>query len=301
MVHRNYLAIAALLAGLILPLPLLGAIEVIDDTGQHIRLEQPARRLVSLAPHVTENLFSAGVGDRIVGTVNYSDYPEAARAIPQVGGYDNFNIELIHLLHTVLIIAWQEGNQLIQVEQLQALGYTVYIDYPRDMEGVAKGIRNFGVLTGNEQEARRVSEHLLTEMGRLRETYAAQAPVTVFYQVWSEPLITVNDRQIIGQSIRICGGRNIFAELENLTPRVSLEDVLASDPEIIVASGMDERRPEWLDEWTRWPVLRAVRDAHLFFIPPDIIQRHTLRLLDGATLLCRQIHQVRQERWSPPR
>ena len=278
----------------------VGAIEVIDDAGQRIHLEQPARRLVSLAPHVTENLFSAGVGDRVVGTVNYSDYPEAARAIPQVGGYDNFNIELIHALKPDLIIAWQEGNQLIQVEQLQTLGYTIYIDYPRDFESrarrLARPCRNFGILTANEATADMAAGSLLDSMRDLRAVYGGQDPVTVFYQVWSVPLITVNDRQIIGQSISLCGGTNIFARLDKLTPTVNLEDVLVADPEIIIASGMDEQRPEWLDEWNRWPFLRAVRDSHLYFIPPDIIQRHTVRLVEGTSLLCEQIHQVRTGR-----
>ena len=287
---------AAILALLLVAVSPAGAIDVIDDAGRRVYLDQPARRIVSLAPHATENLFSAGVGDRIVGTVNYSDYPEAASAIPEVGGYDNFNIELIHALQPDLIIAWQEGNQLIQFEQLLALGYTIYIDYPRDFEGIARSIRNFGVLTANEAAADRAAGRLLDSMRGLRTVYGGQDPVTVFYQVWSVPLITVNDRQIIGQSISLCGGTNIFARLDKLTPTVNLEDVLVADPEIIIASGMDEQRPEWLDEWNRWPFLRAVRDSHLYFIPPDIIQRHTVRLVEGTSLLCEQIHQVRTGR-----
>ena len=275
---------------------LAAGIELNDDAGRIVRLKQPARRVISLAPHITENLFSAGVGDRIVGTVNFSDYPPAARAIPQVGGYDNFNIELIHALQPDLIIAWQEGNQLIQVEQLEAMGYVVYVDYPLDFAGIARSIRNFGVLTGNEATAGAAAAALVERMQRLRDAYSGLEPISVFYQVWPEPLITVNNRQIIGQSIALCGGRNIFAELDALTPRVNKENVLAADPQAIIASGMNDQRPEWLDDWARWPTLQAARDRHLFFIPPDIIQRHTARLLEGTDMLCGFIHQVRQER-----
>lgn len=275
---------------------LAAGIEVTDDAGRVVRLEQPAQRVVSLAPHITENLFSAGAGDRIVGTVNFSDYPLPARAIPQVGGYDNFNIELIHALRPDLIVAWQEGNQLVQVEQLEAMGHVVYVDYPLDSAGVARSIRNFGVLTGNEAAAGAAATALADRMERLRTGYSALEPVSVFYQVWSAPLITVNDRQIIGQSIRLCGGRNIFAALDSLTPRVSLEDVLAADPQVIIASGMNETRPEWLDAWARWPNLQVVRHKHLFHIPPDIIQRHTARLAEGTGMLCEFIHRVRTER-----
>jgi iron complex transport system substrate-binding protein len=268
-------------------------IEVIDDAGRTISLEQPAQRIISLAPHVTENLFSAGVGEQVVGTVNYSDYPSAAQSIPQVGGYDNINIEVIHALQPDLIIAWQEGNQLIQVEQLMNLGYTVYIDYPRDFPDVARSIRNFGILAGNAGQAGQAADGLLAQMNQLRDSYAGYREVSVFYQVWSAPLITVNKDQIIGRSIRLCGGRNIFADLNGLTPRVNVEDVLAANPEVIIASGMDEQRPEWLDDWAKWSFLGAVRNNHLFFIPPDIIQRHTARLLEGTRMMCEFIHQVR--------
>lgn len=273
---------------------LAAGIELTDDAGRVVRLERPARRVVSLAPHITENLFSAGAGDRIVGTVNYSDYPQAARAIRQVGGYDNVNIELIHALKPDLIIIWEEGNQKVQYDQLQALGHTIYVDYPRDFDGIARSIRNFGVLTGNEASADAAAASLLDSMRGLRERFGARPPVSVFYQVWPEPLITVNDRQIIGQSIALCGGRNIFAQLDSLSPSVGREDVIAADPQVIIASGMNETRPQWLDEWARWPTLQAVRDKHLFFIPPDIIQRHTTRLLEGTTLLCEQLDQVRR-------
>jgi iron complex transport system substrate-binding protein len=274
---------------------LAAGIELTDDAGRVVRLERPAQRVVSLAPHITENLFSAGVGDRIVGTVNYSDYPQAARAIRQVGGYDNVNIELIHALKPDLIVVWEEGNQKVQYDQLQALGHTIYVDYPRDFEGIARSIRNFGILTGNATVADAAAASLLDSMRGLRERFGARTPVSVFYQVWPEPLITVNDRQIIGQSIRLCGGRNVFAQLDSLSPSVGREDVIAADPQVIIASGMNEQRPQWLDEWARWPKLQAVRDKHLFFIPPDIIQRHTARLLEGTTLLCEQLEQVRRE------
>jgi ABC-type Fe3+-hydroxamate transport system, periplasmic component len=117
--------------------------------------------------------------------------------------------------------------------------------------------------------------------------------VRVFYQVWNQPLTTVNGEQIISQVLSLCGGRNVFAELPALAPTVDVEAVLAADPEAIIASGMDLSRPEWLDDWRRWPQLQAVRRGNLLFVPPDLLQRHSPRILDGAESVCRQLERVR--------
>ncbi|NKB35549.1 MAG: ABC transporter substrate-binding protein [Gammaproteobacteria bacterium] len=269
------------------------AIEVIDDIGRSVKLEKPAKRIISLAPHVTENLFAAGVGHLIVGAVNYSDYPEKAKTIPQVGGYNNFNIELILASQADLIIAWKEGNQKQQVEKLISLGMTVYISDPVKLEDVARSIKHFGVLTGENIIADKASSDFLSKLTSLREQYRQLEKVSVFYQTWNVPLITVNESQSIGQVIKLCGGKNVFAELDTLTPQVSIEAVIASNPTTIIASGMNQSRPEWLDDWKKWGFLSAVKQDHLFFVPPDIIQRHSPRILQGAQMICEYLQQAR--------
>ncbi len=269
-------------------------IEVVDDIGRTVTLKRPATRIVSLAPHITENLFAAGIGHRVIGAVNYSDYPDEARRIPRVGGYDNFDIETILSLQPDLIVAWKEGNQFQQVESLMKLGLTVFVNEPNRLEDVAADITRFGILGGSEDEARAVAEEFIAGLSRLRNEYSGLEKVTVFYQVWPNPLITVTDRQIIGNVIRLCGGSNIFAGLDMPTPQVGKEAVLTENPDIIIASGMNEARPDWLDEWRHWSFLNAARYGNLFFINPDIIQRHTSRILLGSQQLCEILEQARK-------
>lgn len=274
--------------------PGAGAITVVDDVGRTVALERPATRIVSLAPHITENLFAAGIGHRVIGAVNYSDYPEEARRIPAVGGYDNFDIETILALQPDLVVAWKEGNQFQQVERLMKLGLTVFVNEPNRLEDVAADITRFGILGGREDEARAVARDYITGLSRLRNRYSGLEKVTVFYQVWPNPLITVTDRQIIGNVIRLCGGSNIFAGLGTPTPQVGKEAVLTENPDTIIASGMNEARPDWLDEWKQWSFLNAARYGNLFFIDPDIIQRHSPRILLGTRQLCETLEQARE-------
>ena len=289
--QKLLLTACCLLAGLA---PAAVTVTVVDDLGHTVSLPEPAARIISLAPHITENLFAAGVGGQVVGVVKHSDYPAGARAITQIGGYDNFDTELVLSLQPDLVIGWKEGNRFYQVEKLMKLGLPVFINEPQQLEDVARDIIRFGTLGGNAQQAGRVAENYRAELRRLRNQYSELEKVSVFYQVWSNPLITVTDRQIIGNVIRICGGANIFAALTMPTPQISAEAVLIKNPEVIIASGMSQARPEWLDDWKRWPALNATRHGNLFFIEPDIIQRHTPRILQGARQLCDMLEQARQ-------
>lgn len=273
--------------------PDAGAVEAVDDHGRAVRLQGPARRIVSLAPHITENLFSAGAGQRVVGAVNHSDYPAAARAVRRVGGYDNFDIELILALQPDLVIAWKEGNPFHLVEKLERLGLTLYINEPQRLEDIARDIVRFGALTGAEDQARETARRFAAALSRLRARHARAEKISVFYQVWPKPLVTVTERQLIGSVIALCGGANIFADLKALTPQISQEAVLTRNPDAIITSGMGAARPDWLDHWKRWSFLTAVAHDNLFFINPDLIQRYTVRILSGAQQVCEALQTAR--------
>ena len=267
-----------------------------DDTGQEIRLKAPARRIITLAPHATELLYAAGAGDRLVGTVDYSDYPPAAKKIPRVGSYDRFDLEAISALKPDLIIAWETGNPAAQVEKLKALGLTVYVTQPNRMEDVAGQLERYGRLAGSEAAADAAAAQFRQRLERLRQTYADKPKVRVFYQIWINPLMTVGGPQIITDAIRLCGGENVFGQLSQMAPVVSVEGVLAADPEAIVATGMGDARPEWLDDWNKWTRMTAVKRGNLFHINPDLLQRHTPRILDGAAQLCADLDVARSRR-----
>ena len=271
-------------------------IAVRDDSGAEVRLPAPARRIVSLAPHITETLFAAGAGSRLVGTVDYSDYPAGAKRVARIGSYANLNLETIVALKPDLVIGWQSGNASAHLERLKKLGIPLFLSQPDRIEDVARNLDEFGQLAGTSDIARPAAAAFGARLAALRQRYAARPTVRTFYQIWKEPLMTVGGSQIIGSVIRLCGGENVFARLETMAPTVSVEAVLAADPEAIVASGMGEARPDWLDDWRRWPKLTAVARDNLFFIPPDLIQRHTPRLLDGAERLCLALETARGRR-----
>jgi iron complex transport system substrate-binding protein len=272
------------------------AIDIADDTGQALHLAQPAKRIVSLAPHITEMLFAAGAGDRVVGAVQYSDYPEAAKKIARVGGYTSVDMEKVAALKPDLVVAWKSGNRGAHLDKLRALGIPVFINEPRRIDDVARSIAQLGKLAGTDSAGEAAAQAFRKRHAALAAKYSARPPVRIFYEAWNRPLMTINGEHLISDVIRLCGGDNVFAKLPMLAPTIDAEAVLAAMPEVIVASGMGEGRPEWLDDWRKWTKLPAVAQGNLFFIPPDQIQRHTPRILDGAERLCGQLDEARARR-----
>lgn len=283
-----------MLALLCLPLLAQAELAVVDSSGRNVTLQQPAQRIVSLAPHVTELLFAAGAGERVVGVVSYSDWPPAARGIEQVGSYSALDMERILALRPDLVVAWESGNNPAQLERLERLGLTVLRHAPRTPDDIARMLEQLGRLAGTDAVAQPAAQNFRVRLQRLRERNAQVAPLTVFYQVWHQPLMTVSGAHLISAAIELCGGRNVFAALPALAPQISIEAVLAADPQVIVASGMAEQRPDWLDDWKRWPQLAAVRHDNLYFVPPDLLQRAGPRFIDGAERLCAALDEARR-------
>ena len=276
--------------------PALADIVVRDDTGQSIRLAQPARRIVSLSPHITENLFAIGAGERVVGTVDFSNYPEAAKAIPRVGGYEKVDLEAVAALRPDLVIAWESGNIASHVAKLKAIGLPLLLTDSKRIEDVPADLERLGEVTGIRNSARAVAAAFRDRLAALRSRYSARPRVATFYEVWNQPLMTVGGGQIISDALHLCGGDNVFGGLRQMAAQVSVEAVLAANPEAIVASGMGDARPEWLDDWRRWPALTAVARDNLFFVPPDHLQRNTPRILDGIERLCVHLETARARR-----
>lgn len=271
-------------------------VTVRDDLGNTVRLAQPARRIVSLAPHLTETLFAIGAGAQLVGTVDYSDYPEAAKKVPRVGGYSRFDLEAVAALSPDLIVSWYSGNAPPHVDKLRAMGYPVYVSQPDRIADIAGEIERFGELTGTSREAAPVAKTFRARLAAIEARYSQRPRVRTFYQIWKQPLMTIGKHQIISDAVRLCGGENVFASLATMAPAVTVEAVIAANPEAIVASGMGDSRPEWLDDWKRWASIEAVKRNNLFFVPPELIQRHTPRILDGTERLCEHLETARGRR-----
>ena len=278
---------------LIAPPAVQAAVEVRDFSGRTVRLERPAQRIVALAPHIAENVFSAGAGNKLVGTVEYSDYPAEAGNIPRVGNFQSWSVEAVVALQPDLVLLWRSGNGTASLPTFERLGIPVFVSEPRELADIPRAIRALGTLAGTESVSEPEAASLEQALNSMGREYRRDPPVSVFYQIWNEPLQTVNGEHLISQMIKLCGGYNIFADTRSLAPKINIESVLSRDPDAIVASGMDTARPEWLDDWRQYSHLTAVRNNALVFIPPDYVQRPTARIILGASELCRQLARVR--------
>lgn len=276
------------------------AINVTDDLGHTITLARPAQRVVSLSPHTTELLFAAGAGNRIVGAVAYSDYPPAARAIPRIGDNRAFDLERIAALKPDLAVAWRHGDAQGQLGHLAKLGIPVFYSDSRRLDDVPSTLERLGTLVGTREEANHTATAYRQRLASLRQTYAALPPVVVFYQVWEQPLMTLNGAHIVSDVMSACGARNLFATETLLVPTVSTEAVVAGNPEVIITAGMGATQSTDaladLKHWKRWKSMTAVQRDNLFTVDGDLINRQGPRILDAVEILCKQLEAVRRRR-----
>lgn len=288
--------LAAGLAALVLAasaLPAGSAVTVRDDGGQTLALAQPARRVVTLSPHLAELVFAAGAGDRLVGVMRYSDYPEAAARLPLVGDAFAVNLEAVAALKPDLLLVWTSGLNPRQQQAVRTLGIPVYDSETTSVDGIADTLERLGRLLGTEAAAGTAARDTRERWAALRARYAARRPVRVFYQLWDEPLMTVNRKHLIAQAIEACGGVNVFGAETALTPTVGWEAAVAANPELVV-SGMSRDEPARLAAWRRFPRVDAVRRHQLVALDSEAIARMSPRFVDAAGLLCDAIEAARQ-------
>ncbi len=257
---------------------------VVDDYGNRIRLPAPAARIVSLAPHLTELAYAAGAGGRLVGAVDYSDFPPAARALPRVGSDAQINVEAVLGLRPDLVVAWPNAGSRRAIDRLAELGLPVFRSEPRELEDIATTLERLGVLAGTPREAQRAARAFRARKAELEKRYAGRSTVRVFYQVWDRPLQTVNGDHVISKVIRLCGGENVFAALPVIAPEIDAEGLLRANPEVVISSNPGAQRPPGLSR------------SRFHVIPAELIQRHTPRLLDGAEQVCQALEQARAAR-----
>ncbi len=271
-------------------------IEVTDDSGQLLTFEQPVTRIVSLTPHITEMLFAAGAGARIVATVRYSDFPEEAARIPRVGDSNLLDLEQIVAQKPDLIIAWLGGSAETQLAKLRTLGVPIYYNKLGRLDDIATSLVRFGRLAGTQAAAQQAADEFIAQVTTLRERYANRPPLSLFFQVWHRPLLTINGEHLGSDIMRLCGGRNIFADREVLVPSVSIEAVLDANPDAIVATSGEPGDNDGLDGWRRFKSLRAAAENNFIVLAADTMSRHTPRVVESAAMLCAEMDKIRARR-----
>ncbi len=272
------------------------AITVHDDDGKPVTLQKPAQRIIALAPHVTEMLFAAGGGERIVGAVSYSDYPEAAKRIPNVGDNRQVDLERVIALKPDLLVVWLHGSSERQIDALRKLGIPMFHSEPKTLAGIPDNLLRMGQLMGTEAVAQPAAAALRKTLATLGAQYAKRPPVRVFYQVWDKPLYTLNGEHIMSDALRLCGGENVFAKLKVTAPQVSPEGVLQEDPEAIVGSVEKNPSAGGVSMWRQYPSMKAVRNDNLFTLDGNLLNRAGPRMIAGAAALCEKLELARQHR-----
>jgi len=289
----KHLWMAALAA---LALHAQAAITVVDDDGNAVTLPKPALRIVAMAPHVTELLFAAGGGAKIVGAVSYSDYPEAAKRIPKIGSNRQIDMERVIAMKPDLIVVWMHGSSERQVEELRALGIPMFHSEPRKLDDIAASLQKMGKLMGTEAVAEPAAAKLRNELAALSVRYAKRPPVRMFYQVWDKPLYTLNGAHIVSDAIRVCNGVNIFAALKVTAPIVNVEAVLQEDPEAIFSTGEGSQNDGGVTLWKPYANMTAVKRNNLFRIDGNLLNRAGPRMVAGTAALCEKLELARQHR-----
>ena len=268
-------------------------IRLIDDLGVELSLDQAAERVVLLGPNLVESIYAIDAAHTVVAVADHSEYPPEARAIPRVASHNTINYEKILALAPDLVVVWASGFGVDKIQKLRDLGLTVFASEPQRLADVEHLLRTLGQLTGHSGSANQAALDYVRGLEELTQRYQLQRPVRVFYQIWHQPMQTLNDKHIVNDVITLCGGINIFAKQREIAPKVSVEAVIALDPELIITGVSHGQRPSWFDDWQRWPSITAVKKNQLFVVDADIMVRHAPRILLGAEQLCRYLAQAR--------
>ena len=258
-------------------------------------LARPAQRIVTLAPSLTELAFAAGAGGRLVGAARYSDFPAEARALPEIGDAARVDFERIAALKPDLVLAWKSGNSPGDVGRLESLGYASFVSEPARLADIPRVLRAIGTLAGTSADAGKAAASFEWDIAALRARHAKATRVRVFYQIWHRPLLTVNGSHLISDVIALCGGQNVFADVAQLTPNVSIESVIAAKPDVILGGGSAGGEKQFAAHWHE-SVVEALRRLPAHYIKPDHIQRQTPRIVEGARAVCAALEDVRRNR-----
>lgn len=276
-----------------------------DDTGNTVTLRQAAQRVIALAPSITELVYAAGGGDRLVGAVDFSDFPPQANKLVRVGSNQKLDIECIAALKPDLILVWFHGNAQREVEQLRALGIPMFQLDPKHFDDIPAAMERIGLLLGTTQNADIAAKHFRDRLAKLRDKYKDISRVRVFYQVWSKPLLTINDKHLISEALALCGGDNIFGKDSMLVPQLSAESVVAANPQAILTASMTKHGNATTGRgpgdpafamWKPFSGVAAVKTGQMWTIPGDTISRNGPRILDGAEAVCNALDTVRAQK-----
>ena len=270
-------------------------LRVTDEVGRSVEITQPVRRIVSLAPSITETLFAIGLGDRVVGDTDYCDFPPEAKNRPHVGGVVNPNLEEIAALHPDLVLVARSINREATVHSLEQLHIAVYATDPRTVAQVLDSTQRLGELLGAGEAGARAVAGFRARFDALRARVAGTWPASVLFVVQPAPLISVGRDTFLADALRMAGARPAIDTSQDW-PEVSLEKIVKLQPDYLVFSSdePEKQRRQIADLRGRpgWRDLRAMRENRVIILG-DEISHPSPRLLDSIEQLAHALHPER--------
>jgi iron complex transport system substrate-binding protein len=265
-------------------------ISVVDDTGRTVTLARTPQRIVSIAPGATEMLFAAGAGERVIATVEFSDEPAEAKSVPRIGDAEAIDMERLVALRPDVVVVWEGGSNVAQVNRLERLQVPLYRHKVEKLADIPASLRRLGDLAGTRAVADKAALDVESRLARLQKLYGKSSNPTVLLEVWNRPIYTVGGSHMMTDSLRLCGARNVFADLKEQGPSVDMEAVIGRDPAIIVAVAPPGVGAEWLAEWKRFGTMRAVKNGRLIVLEDQRLSRLGPSTVSGTEALCEAIN-----------
>lgn len=266
------------------------AATLVDMVGRRVEMSAPPRRIIALAPSLTEILYALGAGDAVVGVTDYANYPPEAQTKPRVGGGINPNMEVIVALRPDLVLVSADSNRWDTVAQLDQLHIPVYGVKSMGVEGVFASVESVGEVVGRQQEAQQVVAEMRRRMAAVSEKVRNRRKPKVLYAVWIDPLIVAGQGTVIDDLIQMAGGINIVRTPG--FPRYTLEQVFVDSPDVVLLAldgGVPDDR-EVLRRLPGWKELQAVRVGAVRVIDADLMSRPGPRIVDAVELLADLLH-----------
>jgi len=254
-----------------------------DDIGRELTFEKFPNRIVSLAPNLTEILFSIGAGDNIVGVTNYCDFPPEATTINKVADLVSVNYEALAVANPDLVLMTVEGNSKESFDKLISMGITVFVSNPRNVNGILKSIKDFGTLTNNLQKADSVNNYISTKIDSLQKTISHKNNPKILFLVSIAPIISIGKNTYLNEIIELSGGENICAESKINYPIINREEVLAKNLDyILLPDDLINVPTEILKVYTEWKVLNVAKNNHIKLFNANLLQRPATRVAEAV-------------------
>jgi iron complex transport system substrate-binding protein len=265
-------------------------VTVTDDFGRRVTVRYPPQRIVSLAPAATAMLLAAGASSQLVATIEYSGQPASERRLTRIGSVYAIDMERLIALRPDVVLVWPDGNNPAQIAAIERMRIPVYRQEAVTLDGIGDSLHRLGKLTGTGSVADREASALQAKLATLRKKYGnASHPPTAFLEVWDRPLYTVGGREMMSDALRVCGLRNVFADLPQRAPAIGIEAVIARNPDIIIAAAPSGQGASWLAQWRRFPSLRAVRTGKLMTFDDQRLSGLGPGVIEATAAMCRQV------------